>query len=91
MIRTVRFDKTLYNDLPYKFEAGTPNIAGTIGLGAAVEYLESLDFQAVAEHEAALMAHAATLADASPDFRTIGTAKHKAAVLSFVLGQDPST
>ena len=85
MIRMVSFEKTQYNDLPYKFEAGTPNIAGTVGLGAAVEYLEALDFDAVTAHEDALMAHAVALADGLPDLRIIGTAAHKAAVLSFVL------
>jgi cysteine desulfurase / selenocysteine lyase len=85
MISLVTFEKTHYNVLPYKFEAGTPHIAGGIGLGAAVDYLMALDWDALAAHEHRLLA-AATDALASIDgVRIIGTAKEKAGVLSFVL------
>jgi cysteine desulfurase/selenocysteine lyase len=85
MIRTVRFDKSTYNDLPYKFEAGTPNIAGTIGLGAAVEYLAELDMSMLADYEDSLLQHCVTLAASLPGLRIIGNAAHKAAVFSFTL------
>lgn len=86
MILTVRFDRTTYNSLPHKFEAGTPNITGVIGLGAAVDYLERIDFDALAAHEHALLAQAAdALVAEFPGVRLIGTAAHKASVLSFVM------
>ena len=85
MIREVRFAGTTYNDLPYKFEAGTPNIAGGIALGAAIDYLDTLGLPAVAAHEQALLAHATALAAATPGLRQIGTAGAKASILSFVL------
>jgi cysteine desulfurase/selenocysteine lyase len=85
MISLVTFEKTHYNVLPYKFEAGTPNIAGVIGLGAAVDYLQALDWQQVAAHEHELLIRGAeALAEIAP-LRIIGTAKEKAGVLSFVL------
>ena len=86
MILTVSFERTAYNALPYKFEAGTPNITGVIGLGAAVDYLEAIDFAAVAKHERALLERATdrVLAEV-PDARLVGTAPHKAGVLSFVV------
>ena len=86
MILTVSFDGSTYNNLPYKFEAGTPNITGVVGLGAAVDYLEQLDFDAVAEHEHALLAYATQrLVDDIAGVRVIGTAAQKASVLSFVI------
>jgi cysteine desulfurase/selenocysteine lyase len=85
MIRTVSFVHTTYNALPYKFEAGTPNIAGVIGFGAAVEYLERIDFAALAAHEHALLDHAVQRLAEIPGSRVIGTAAAKASVLSFVL------
>jgi cysteine desulfurase/selenocysteine lyase len=86
MILTVSFDATSYNALPYKFEAGTPNITGVVGLGAAIDYLEAIDFAAVAEHEHALLEHATErLLAEVPGARVIGTAPQKAGVLSFVV------
>jgi cysteine desulfurase/selenocysteine lyase len=86
MILTVRFDGTTFNALPHKFEAGTPNITGVVGLGAAIDYLERIDFAALAAHEHELLAHAtARLTEEFPGARVIGTAAHKASVLSFVL------
>lgn len=84
MIKTVSFEKTTYNDLPHKFEAGTPNIAGGIGLGAAVDYLEQLDWDAVHQHEEELLTYATEQIQEIEGIRLIGTAKHKAGVLSFV-------
>jgi cysteine desulfurase/selenocysteine lyase len=86
MILTVDFERTTYNSLPYKFEAGTPNITGVVGLGAAVDYLEAIDFGALAEHEHDLLEHARRrLLDEIPGVRLIGTAAAKASVLSFVV------
>ncbi len=85
MIRTVTFAKTTYNDLPYKFEAGTPNIAGVIGLGMAIDYLSTVGLDAIATHEHDLLAYATEQAHTVPGLRLIGTAKHKAGILSFVL------
>jgi cysteine desulfurase/selenocysteine lyase len=86
MILQVSFEKTTYNELPAKFEAGTPNIAGSIGLGAAVEYLRSLGMQSVAEHESRLLAYATKSMSEVDDLRIIGTAADKAGVISFTLG-----
>ena len=86
MIREVRFDGTTYNDVPYKFEAGTPNIAGTIGLGAALDYLNELGIDAVAAHEQRLLEYATEQVSQVGGVRLIGTAKEKAGVLSFTLG-----
>jgi cysteine desulfurase/selenocysteine lyase len=86
MILTVRFDGTTYNALPYKFEAGTPNITGVVGLGAAVDYLERIDFGALASHEHSLLEDATDrLLAEIPGARVIGTARDKASVLSFVV------
>jgi cysteine desulfurase/selenocysteine lyase len=86
MILTVSFDRTTYNALPYKFEAGTPNITGAVGLGAAIDYLERIDFGALAAHEHALLEHATErLLAEIPGARLIGTARDKASVLSFVV------
>jgi cysteine desulfurase/selenocysteine lyase len=86
MILTVRFDGTTFNTLPYKFEAGTPNITGVVGLGAAIDYLERIDFDALAAHENGLLAYATQEISAQiPGVRIVGTAARKASVLSFVL------
>jgi cysteine desulfurase/selenocysteine lyase len=86
MIRSVTFEKTLYNSLPHKFEAGTPHIAGGIGLGAAIDYLESLGLANVAAHEQDVLAYATEALADIPGLRLIGTAKEKASVLSFLVG-----
>lgn len=85
MIRQVSFAKTTWNDLPYKFEAGTPNIAGVVGLGAAIDYVEGIGMAAIAAHEQDLLAYATARAGDFPGLRPIGTALHKASILSFVL------
>ncbi len=85
MISLVTFEKTHYNVLPYKFEAGTPNIAGGIGLGAAIDYLSGIGLEAVAVHEQGLMDYATEALSTIKGLRIIGTAKEKASVLSFVL------
>jgi cysteine desulfurase/selenocysteine lyase len=85
MISSVTFAKTSYNVIPYKFEAGTPHIAGAVGLGAAVEYLESVGLDRVAAHEADLLAYGTSLLREIPGVRLIGTAREKASVLSFVM------
>ncbi len=86
MIMSVSFEKTIYNDLPYKFEAGTPHIAGAIGLGAAVDYLNHLGMENIAAHERDLMEYGTQVLNAVPNLKMIGTAKEKASVFSFVLG-----
>ena len=85
MIRSVTFEKTEYNDLPYKFEAGTPNIAGAIGMGAALDFVSSIGIGAIAVHELDLLAYATAQVSAIPGLRIIGTAKEKAAIVSFTL------
>ena len=85
MILHVSFEKTTYNVLPYKFEAGTPNIAGAIGMAAAIDYLNSLDRVALAKHEDALLARANELAAQTDGIRLIGTSKNKASVFSFLI------
>jgi cysteine desulfurase/selenocysteine lyase len=85
MIRNVTFAKTTYNELPYKFEAGTPNIAGTIGLGAAVDYLNGIGLDRVAAYEHDLLDYGTQQLERIPGLRIIGTAREKASVLSFVL------
>ncbi len=87
MISSVTFEKTIYNKLPYKFEAGTPNIAGAIGLGAAIDYVQAIGLQRIAAHEDHLLAHATAALEAIAGIRIIGTAKRKAGVLSFVFGE----
>jgi len=84
MISLVTFEKTHYNVLPYKFEAGTPHIAGVIGLGAAVDYLKGLDWEQIAAHEHQLLSYATEALREFPALKIIGTAKDKAGVLSFV-------
>jgi cysteine desulfurase/selenocysteine lyase len=85
MISSVSFEKTLYNDLPYKFEAGTPNIGGTIGMGAAIDYVNGIGLDRIAAHEHLLLEHATELLSEIPGLRIVGTAPNKAAVVSFVL------
>jgi cysteine desulfurase/selenocysteine lyase len=85
MIRSVTFEKTEYNDLPYKFEAGTPNIAGAIGFGAAIDYVERVGIGAIAAYEDALLDYATRRVEAIPGLRIVGTAAHKAAIVSFTL------
>ena len=85
MILSVSFAGTTYNDLPWKFEAGTPNISGAVGLGAAIDYLETLGSAAIHAHEQHLLAKATAAALGIPGLRVIGTAADKAAVLSFTV------
>ena len=85
MIRSVTFEKTTYADLPYKFEAGTPHIAGAIGLGAAVDYISSVGFGPIQAHEADLLAYGTAALAEVPGLRFIGTAVRKASILSFVM------
>ena len=85
MILEVRFDGTVYNDLPYKFEAGTPNIAGVVGLGAAVDYLQTIGMDRIAAHEARLLETLMSALATIEGIRLIGTADHKASVQSFVI------
>ena len=85
MIRTVRFTGSEWNDLPYKFEAGTPTIAGAIGLGAAVDYLDAIGLDVIENYEADLLAYATKQLGQIDGLTMVGTAKHKAAVLSFTL------
>ena len=83
MIKTVSFEKTVYNDLPYKFEAGTPNIVGGIGLGTALEYFSHLDLKKVMAHESELLHRATERAASIANLTILGTAANKASVLSF--------
>lgn len=85
MIKQVTFEKTVYNDLPYKFEAGTPNIAGAIGLGAAIDYVRQIGLDAIAAHERALLAYATDVVSEIEGLRLVGTARDKAGILSFEL------
>jgi len=85
MILEVKFDGTTYNDLPYKFEAGTPNISGAVGLGAAVDYLQSLGMENVSRYENELLAYLTEQLQAVDGIRLIGTAEHKASLQSFLL------
>jgi cysteine desulfurase/selenocysteine lyase len=85
MISSVTFEKTTYNVVPYKFEAGTPDIAGAIGLGAALEYVSNLGMDRIAAHEHDLLVYATEKVGALPGVRLIGTAAERAGVLSFVM------
>jgi cysteine desulfurase / selenocysteine lyase len=89
MIRSVTFEKTEYADLPNKFEAGTPDIAGAVGLGVAIDYVTSLGFERFMPHEEGLLQYATEQLSAVPGLRIIGTAKRKAGVISFVM-EDPA-
>lgn len=86
MIRTVRFEKTTYNDLPYRFEAGTPHIAGAIGLGAAIDYLGKIGLENIRRYEKELLAYATEALTSIPGLTIIGTSRQKASVISFTLG-----
>jgi cysteine desulfurase / selenocysteine lyase len=85
MIRSVTFQGSTWNDLPYKFEAGTPNIAGAVGLGAAIDYVRGIGFDALEPHETALVARATEALGQVPGVRIVGTARRKASVVSFVM------
>ena len=85
MIRSVTFEKTTYADLPAKFEAGTPHIAGAIGLGAAIDYISGIGFPAIAAHERDLLEYGTAALAEVPGLRIIGTARNKASILAFVL------
>ena len=85
MILTVTFEKSTYNELPWKFEAGTPNMSGAVGLAAAMDYIEGLGLAAIAAHEDRLLKLATSELARLPDIEIIGTAAHKAAVLSFTM------
>jgi cysteine desulfurase / selenocysteine lyase len=89
MIRSVTFEKTTYNELPYKFEAGTPPVAEAIGLGAALDFVEAIGRDAIAAHEQHLLAYATERLADIPGVRIIGTAADKAAVISFVVEDPP--
>jgi cysteine desulfurase/selenocysteine lyase len=85
MILTVSFEKTTYNQLPWKFEAGTPHIAGAIGLAAAIRYLENIGMDRIARYEQQLLEYATARLATVPGLTIVGTAAHKAAVISFTL------
>ncbi len=85
MISSVTFAKTTYNDLPFKFEAGTPDIAGAIALGAALEYISGIGMDKIAAHEHELLAYATEQVGSLPYVRLIGTARERAGVLSFLV------
>jgi len=85
MILEVSFDKTIYNELPYKFEAGTPNISGVVGLGAAIDYLQSIGMQTIARYEQELHDYMVARLENVDGIRLIGQARHKASVQSFLL------
>ena len=85
MILSVRFEETTYQGIPHKFEAGTPDIAGVIGLGAAIDYVTAIGLDAIAAHEHELLRYASEQLARVPGLRLIGTAREKAAVISFVL------
>lgn len=85
MIRTVSFEHTEYNILPYKFEAGTPNVAGAIGLGKALDYLSEIGMETIVAYEAGVLDHATRVIEDIPGMRLVGTAQDKTAILSFLL------
>jgi len=85
MIASVTFEKTLFNKLPFKFEAGTPDISGAIGLGAAIRYVEGIGMEKIAAHEHKLLAYVTEKISAIPGVSLVGTAKEKAGVLSFIM------
>jgi cysteine desulfurase/selenocysteine lyase len=86
MIKNVTFEKTTYNDLPYKFEAGTPNVAGVIGMGAAIDYVNFVGMGNISAYEKELLKYATEKLTQIPELRIIGTAKRKASVISFLVG-----
>jgi cysteine desulfurase/selenocysteine lyase len=85
MIASVTFEKSTWNVLPYKFEAGTPHIEGAIGLGTAIDYLQAVGLEAASAHEQALLAYGTEMLESIPGVRMIGTARRKASILSFVM------
>ena len=85
MIRSVTFEKTEFAEPPARFEAGTPNIAGAVALGAAIDYLNSLGLDAIAAHEHQVLSYATAAISEIPGVRIVGTADRKASVLSFVI------
>jgi cysteine desulfurase/selenocysteine lyase len=85
MIRSVTFGETLYSDLPYKFEAGTPNIVGAIALGVALDYVSDIGLEAISAHEQSLLDYATVLVTGIKGLKIIGSAQHKASILSFTL------
>ena len=85
MISSVTFEKTRFKRAPHRFEAGTPNIAGAIGLARAIDYLESIGRENIFEHDARLTAHAIEKMSALPGIRLLGPEEHRAAVISFVM------
>jgi len=85
MIASVTFEKTSYNALPYKFEAGTPNVAGVIAMGAAIDYISSINHDQIMEHEKELLLYGTKVLSSIPGLTLIGTAKQKVSILSFVL------
>jgi cysteine desulfurase/selenocysteine lyase len=85
MIASVTFEGSTWNELPYKFEAGTPNIAGAIGLGAAIDFVRGIGFDRIGAHEATLLEAATSRLSAMPGLRIVGTARRKASVVSFVI------
>jgi cysteine desulfurase/selenocysteine lyase len=85
MIRSVSFEKTTYNDVPHKFEAGTPDIAGAIGLGAAMDYLERIGMERIAANEAAVLEHGLRTLEQVPGVRLVGTPRERGGVISFVI------
>ena len=86
MILSVTFEKTIYNRVPYKFEAGTPDVGGAIGLGSAIDYLNSLGMEQIAAYEHDLLVYATAAISRVPGVRLVGTARQKAGVISFLLG-----
>jgi len=85
MIRTVAFERSTWNDVPYKFEAGTPDMAGAIGFAAALDYIASIGLDAIAAHEHSVLDYATAQLARVPTLRIIGTAKHKGGIVSFVM------
>jgi cysteine desulfurase/selenocysteine lyase len=85
MIKTVTFEKTTYNELPHKFEAGTPDISGVIGLGEAVKYMQSVGYENISRHEHELLTYATEQLEKIEGLRIIGTAREKASVVSFLV------
>lgn len=87
MIKTVTFEKTTYNELPFKFEAGTPDMSGAIGLGAALDYVSGIGMERIEQAEAELMGYALDVLSTIPGLRFIGEAAHRAGAISFLLGE----
>ncbi len=90
MILRVSFEETVYNQPPYKFEAGTPNIAGAIGLGAAIDYLSKIGLETIAAYEKNLLTYATEAVSSLPKLRLVGTAREKTSILSFLMDDVPA-